>query len=394
MKKKFRIGMILGLIIGMLLVSIPVLSAGQGNTQDFASDQILVKFNVGTDENTEQDVHYRQGGTVIGEVAQLGVKVVKIPAGKVKEKVGAYRNEKTVAFAEPDYLVRAFGTPNDTYFPTQWGLTQIDAPNAWNVTTSLSDVKIAILDTGVDRNHEDLAIKIAASKNFTKSRTVDDLYGHGTHVAGIAAAVTNNAKGVAGVGYNCRIMNGKVLNDSGVGYNSWIANGITWAANNGAKVINLSLGGSYPSVTLENAVNYAWGKGVVVVAAAGNGGSTAASYPAYYNNCIAVSATDSNDTKASWSNYGSWVDVAAPGVNIFSTLPNHKNRISTILNYGKLSGTSMATPFVAGEAALIWSTSYGTSNNSVRNRIENTAVNPDGTGSTYGRINAFSAVAP
>jgi thermitase len=158
----------------------------------------LVKFNVGTNENTEQDVHNRRGGTVIGEVAQLGVKVVKIPAGKVKEKVGACRNEKTVAFAEPDYLVRAFRTPNDTYFPTKWGLTQIDAPNAWNVTASMSDVKIA------------------ASKNFTNSRMVDDLYGHGTHVAGIAAAVTNNAKSVAGVGYNCRI-----------------ANGITWAGNNG-----------------------------------------------------------------------------------------------------------------------------------------------------------------
>jgi hypothetical protein len=233
-----------------------------------------------------------------------------------------------------------------------------------------------------------------ANKNFTTSSTVDDLYGHGTHCAGIAAATTNNSIGVAGVGFNTSLMNVKVLGDNGSGQYSWIANGITWAADNGAKVISLSLGGSSGSYTLQNAVNYAWNKGVVVVAAAGNNGNTASVYPAYYSNCIAVAATDQNDAKASFSTYGSWVDVAAPGVSIYSTLPNHSNSIGTT-NYGSLSGTSMSTPHVAGLAALVWATSYGTSNTSVRSRIESTADAISGTGTywKYGRINANKAVA-
>jgi hypothetical protein len=144
---------------------------------------------------------------------------------------------------------------------------------------------------------------------------------------------------------------------------------------------------------LQNAVNYAWNKGVVVVAAAGNNGNTARVYPAYYANCIAVAATDQNDAKASFSTYGSWVDVAAPGVSIYSTLPNHTNSIGT-MNYRYLSGTSMATPHVAGLAGLLWATSYGTSNTSVRSRIESTADAIAGTGTywQYGRINAYKAV--
>jgi thermitase len=393
MKKSIRIAVLLGLIAGMTLFGVPAFAAGQGNAQDFASDHILVMFNDGTPENTKQDVHNRQNGAVIGKIDKLGVQVVKIPAGKVKEKVNAYRSEKAVAFAEPDYLAYALGTPNDPNYLIQWGLTKIQAPQAWDVTTGAPAVKIAILDTGVDQNHEDLAGKVVLNKNFTTSSTVDDRYGHGTHVAGIAAAVTNNSKGVAGVGYNCTIMNGKVLDDSGSGAYSWIANGIIWAADNGANVINMSLGGGSGDSTLQRAVDYAWSKGVVVVAAAGNNGVSSPSYPAYYSNCIAVAATDSSDAKASWSNYGSWVDVAAPGAGIYSTIPNHSNKTG-MLNYGYLSGTSMATPFVAGEAALIWATSYGTTNTNVRNRIESTADRITGTGTdwTYGRINALSAV--
>ena len=168
-------------------------------------------------------------------------------------------------------------------------------------------------------------------------------------------------------------MNVKVLDDTGSGYYSWIANGITWAADNGAKVINMSLGGSSASSTLKRAVNYAWGKGVVLAAAAGNSGNRSPTYPAYYPNCIAVAATDSNDLKTSWSSFGSWVDVAAPGVDILSTFPNHSYQIGKALGYDKGSGTSMATPHVAGLAALVWATGYGTSNTSVRARIEGNA---------------------
>ena len=180
-------------------------------------------------------------------------------------------------------------------------------------------------------------------------------------------------------------MSVKALDDGGSGYYSWIANGIIFAADNGAEVINLSLGGTSSSSTLLSAINYAWNKGVVVAAAAGNDGRSRKLYPAYYSNSIAVAATDSNDKKASFSNYGNWVDEAAPGVNIFSAYKN---------DYANLSGTSMATPFVSGLAALLFGQNPGWSNAQVRNRIESTADRIPGTGTywVHGRINACEAV--
>ena len=395
--KLIRISLIIGLILSLLLLAVPSLAADQDNGQNFAPDRILVKFQVGTDKLTKQQILRTHGDVVAGEIAPIGVSVVTIPPGRMQEKLLAYRSEKAIQFAEPDFIAKAIGTPNDPSFGNQWGMTKIQAPQAWDITTGQPSIKIAILDTGVDQDHEDLAGKIVANKNYTTSGTVDDRYGHGTHVAGITAAATNNGIGVAGVGYNSTIMNVKVLDDTGSGYYSWVASGITWAADNGAKVISMSLGGSSSSSTLESAVNYAWGKGVVIVAAAGNSGNTARLYPGYYTNVIAVAATDLNDVKASWSSYGSWVDVAAPGVNIYSTLPNHSNQIGA-QNYGYLSGTSMATPYVAGLAGLVWASSYGTSNSNtnVRNRIESTADPITGTGTywQYGRINAYKAVAP
>ncbi|MEW6172627.1 MAG: S8 family peptidase [Bacillota bacterium] len=383
------------IILGLIVFAVPLMASGKAKGPDFAADQILVKFKAGTSVTTKQKVHARHGGQAIDEIAALGVQVVKVPAGKALEKVKAYKDEAAVEYAEPDYVAEAVGVPNDPYFDSQWGMTKIQTPGAWDMTTGSTNVKIAILDTGVDQDHPDLADKITANKNFTRSKTVDDKYGHGTHVAGIAAAFTNNGIGVAGTGYNCMIMNGKVLGDNGSGYNSWIAGGITWAADNGAKVINMSLGSTAPSTTLEDAVKYAWGKGVVICAAAGNSGTSDPLYPARYDVCIAVAATDQNDVKASFSSYGDWVDVAAPGVSIFSTLPNHKSTIR-VLDYGSLSGTSMATPHVSGLAALLWATGYGADNNLVRWRIESTCDPVSGTGEywTNGRINAYQAVSP
>jgi cell division septation protein DedD len=172
-----------------------------------------------------------------------------------------------------------------------------------------------------------------------------------------------------------------------MGYYDGIANGIIWATDNGAQVINMSLGGPTYSQTLEDAVNYAWNHGVVIVAAAGNSNSTTAFYPAFFTNVIAVGATDAQDAKASFSNYGSsWVDIAAPGVNVYSTYKN--------ATYASLSGTSMATPFVSGTAALVWARNLCQSNACVRNQLESTADHIPGTGSNWawGRINAYNAV--
>jgi thermitase len=208
--------------------------------------------------------------------------------------------------------------------------------------------------------------------------------GHGTHAAGIAAAITNNTRGIAGMAPDAKIYAVRVLDDSGSGTLQNVANGIIHAADNGADVISLSLGSPNDSITLKEAVDYAWNKGVVVVAAAGNDGSSQPAYPAYYSNAIAVAATDSDESKASFSNYGSWVDVAAPGVNIYSTY--------TDSSYASLSGTSMATPHVAGLAGLL--DAQGRSASEIRATIENTADPISGTGTYWskGRINAYRAV--
>lgn len=393
--KFLRFSLLITIVLSLVSSFTPVFADSRGSGgDDQHSERILVKYRSDVDEPARLETSRRHGDTDEGEITRLGIRVVRIPKGSAPVKIREYSGEPNVEYVEADYTAYAIGTPSDTYLGNEWGLTKIQAPQAWDVTTGLPTIKIAILDTGVDQNHEDLAGKIVVNRNFSASPTVDDLYGHGTHVAGIAAAVTNNSLGVAGVGYNTDIMNVKVLGDTGSGSYSSIANGIIWATDNGAKVISMSLGGSSGSTTLQSAVDYAWSRGVIVVAAAGNNGSSAPSYPAYYSNTIAVAATDSSDRKASYSEYGSWVDVAAPGVSIFSTLPNHNNQIG--LNYGYLDGTSMATPFVSGLAGLIWATGYGTDAASVRSRIESTADKVAGTGTywQYGRINAYAAVTP
>ena len=166
------------------------------------------------------------------------------------------------------------------------------------------DVLIAILDTGIDKTHIDLAGQVIASVNFTQSPTVDDIDGHGTHIAGIIGAIANNGAGIAGLAYNCSLMNVKVADDRGFVDAEVVAEGIVWAVDNGAKVINMSLTLTEPTQALEDAVDYAWSKGAILVAAAGNNGSLTPMYPAYYANCLAVTATNSNDLLALLSNYG------------------------------------------------------------------------------------------
>jgi len=340
------------------------------------------------------------GTRVREKINQLDVEIVEVPKDKTGEFIDKFKKNPQIEYAEPDYVATAFELTNDPGIINnfQWGMYKVKAADAsssaWTYSKSDSSIKVAILDTGIDQDHEDLSSKIIANqRNCTSSNTVDDLNGHGTHVAGIAAAVTNNELGVAGLGYNASLMNAKVLGDDGSGYYSWIANCLTWVADNGAKVANMSFGGSFDSRTLKNAVDYAWKKGMIIVAAAGNSGNASPNYPAYYQNVIAVAATDVNDAKPSWSSFGKWVDVAAPGVEIYSTFPNHSNVLGKS-NYDYSSGTSMATPHVAGLAALVWTTSYSGTNSNVRRQIEATADKISGTGKywAYGRINALKAV--
>ncbi len=369
---------------------VDVKGTATGNT---APGEIIVKYKKNVNEKDKESLRKTRRAQLRQRINKLNSEVIKIETGNIEQAVAEYSNNSLVEYAEPNFKAHVLGITNDQSLSQQWGLFKIDAAksgseSAWDLTTGSSSVKIAILDTGIEESHSDLAGKVINSTNFTTTANATDLNGHGTHVAGIAASSTNNGSGVAGAGYNSVLLNGKVLADDGSGYHSWIANGIIWAADQGAQVINMSLGGTQSSQTLQDAVDYAWSKGSVVIAAAGNSSSTAESYPGAYIHVIAVAATDANDTITSYSNYGPWVDVAAPGSSIYSTYKGN--------SYASMSGTSMASPLTAGVAALIWSKGICSTNICVREQIEKTAEQITGTGTnwTYGRINAYKAVSP
>jgi thermitase len=371
-----------------------ILAAETTLANSFAPEEIIVQFKPLVPSVVAERIARESGVRIKERLLLPRTFVLKVPAGQEENLARNLSRNLLVSYAELNYEVRALEVPNDLYFANQWGMAKVQATEAWNISHGSPSAKIAILDTGIDKDHEDLVAKTVSRVNFTGTVSDDDLYGHGTHVAGIAAAATNNVLGVAGLGYEASLMSVKVLDDSGSGYYSWVANGINWAADNGAKVINLSLGGSSGSTTLKNAIDYAWSKGVVLACAAGNSGNTSPTYPAYYSNCLATAATDSSDKKASWSSYGSWVDVAAPGVDIYSSFPNHPYSINKSLNYDYASGTSMATPQVAGLAGLLFGYNLGLTNSQVRSAIETYADDIAGTGTYWsqGRINAYRSL--
>jgi len=232
----------------------------------------------------------------------------------------------------------------DAFVDNQWALDRIHVRAAWGITPQ-REVTVAVLDTGIDNGHEDLQDAVVESVNFTASPTTEDIYGHGTHVAGIIAARVNNSRGIAGVYQNVKLLNVKVADDTGDCSSVNVAKGIVWAADHGANVINLSLTITRPSTELEQAVGYAWNKGAVIIAAVGNAKKiTEKSYPAVHENCVAVVGTNNDDFVAS-SLAGKEV-IAAPGYKIFSTLPGNR--------YGYKDGNSMATAFVSAAAAIAW----------------------------------------
>lgn len=366
----------------------------------FAPDEVIVKLRQQIPESQIANLTNSYNLELRRKLLLDKTFVLRVPGGSVDRFVEILSRIPTVEYAEPNFQAQAFELTNDPGITQnlQWGMFSIAAAgvtdSAWNSAKGSPSVPVAIIDTGIDQNHPDLSAKIIAQRNCSDSPDPDDHYGHGTHVAGIVGAVTNNGEGVAGVGYNTSLINAKGLNDSGSGYYSWIADCITWAADAGARVINLSLGGTSGSTTLRNAIVYAKNKGAIIVCAAGNSGTTQRHYPAYYSECIAVASTDNNDRKSSFSTYGSsWVDVAAPGGNIYSTLPNHANSFDD-QNYGYLSGTSMATPHVAGLAGLLFGLNTSLSDGQVRSFIEQNADAIVGTGSSWqwGRINVYRSV--
>ncbi|MDZ4170289.1 MAG: S8 family serine peptidase [Coriobacteriia bacterium] len=326
-----------------------------------------------------------------------GVQVSKVSDDRTRVLVTAetqsssladLRRTKGVAWAEPVQRLRASRVPSDPAYARQWGLPAVGAPTAWDLTQGAPSVVIAVIDTGVDLVNVEFAGRLVAGRDFVNGdSSAQDDEGHGTHVASIAAASADNSVGGSGLAPLCRIMPVKVLDSEGSGTNFDVAEGIRWAADRGARVINLSLGSRQYSQAIAEAVQYALRKDVVVVAAAGND-ATSVDYPARLPGVIAVSAVDSNMRLASFSNRGAEIDIAAPGVDILATLPGGRMEA--------WQGTSMASPFVAAAAALVRSSNPQLTQAQTAARLTSSArdIGPVGQDSSFGAgmLNAAAAV--
>lgn len=367
--------------------SVPAASVARTSDRaTFAPGHVLVKFAPGTTASGRAQLERSNHARLVGSIGRLDVDVLGVPAGTEGNVVAALQRSGKVIYAERDGVVQASDVvPNDPYWSKQWGESLIHATTAWGTTTGSSSVVIAVLDTGVNTSLGEFAGRTLPGYNFVANSTnVTDDNSHGTAAAGVALAQGNNGTGVAGICWACDLLPVKVLDSTGAGTDSLTASGITWAVDHGAKVVSLSLGGTATSTTLANAVSYAQSRGALVVAAAGNNSSSAAFYPAAYPGVLSVAATDQYDALYSYSDFGSWVDVAAPGSN-YSTWPS-----GSIYLFG---GTSSATPVVAGLAGLLFSANSTATAADVSNAIM-TTTDPLSTGSiARGRVNAANAMA-
>ncbi len=407
----------------------------QGN--EVVAGELLVTYKKGASKQAKEEAPKKVGGKVEKDFPTIDVQHLSLPEVKnersrearqkaLERKKKDLEQHPDVKAVDYNYVREGTMVPNDPLYNSQWlgpqwGFPKISAPQAWDYTQGSSNVRVAILDSGIDMNHPELKGKVVAQYDYVNNDyDATDDRGHGTHVAGTVAARTNNKDasgqyvGVAGTCPNCSLINAKVLDaNNGYANDVGIIYAIHFAVYHKAKVINMSFGGTGYSGALMSAVDYAWNNGIVLVGSAGNDGNDGLGfYPAAYENVIAVAATDKDDARATWddpkttdvvekSNAGNWVDVAAPGKDILSTTPTYA---STCMpnpcyqkNYdGTFSGTSMAAPHVSGLAALLLSKDGLISNAQVRNEIESRAWDLGATGKDpvfgHGRINAHGSV--
>ena len=311
----------------------------------------------------------------------------------VTDAMNQLKGNSAIDYVEPNFVYKASVVPNDPDYSRQYCHKRMDSETAWNTTTGSSSVTVAIIDTGVNGQHQEFSGRMTSGYDFVNGIALNgtensDDQGHGTHVAGITAATGNNGIGVAGMDWNCRIMPVKVLDENGSGSNDSIAQGIEFAANNGADVINMSLGGKGLSSVIEDAINLANQNGVVVVVAIGNTGTSSVEYPAASQGVIAVGSTNAKDEVSYFSTRGNYISVCAPGDEIYSTANDG--------SYVSKSGTSMASPQVAGAVSLLLAANPTWTPGQVRSQLEQTADDIDDAGfdkkSGYGRIDIAEAL--
>lgn len=366
-------------------------------------------------------------GAQIQALRHEGFFRIRVPGGLPSGIAARIAADLQVDFVEPNRVRHAVvAPPSDPNYSSSWWFPAVQALQAWSLlpgqyltaaTASAGRIKVAVLDTGADCTHPDFINTGGSSTNsaqggqlmFSASQAVvqttivnpacpwQDDHGHGTHVTGILAAATSNAVGVSGLGYPVQVMEYKVLNSAGAGNDVDIMNAIVAATNAGAQVVSLSLGGVGYSPTLQAAVNYAWQHNTLVVAAAGNDAKNELFFPAGANHAVAVSATDSANNLAYFSNFGNAVQLAAPGLGILSTAPTYSGTSQGWLNYVSLSGTSMATPFVSALAGLVAMTTPNATAQAILQRMEQTASSSTtgggwGQNFGFGIINASGAV--
>lgn len=357
-------------------------AVGAGDRGDSVPGRLLVRFATDVDPAGQKRLQDAQGARRVAEVRGLGIKVLEVPTGAEDRVATALMRSGKVELAERDGIAEGAAVPNDSHWAKQWGPVKTGSPAAWDIITGSSVVIIAVLDSGVDVKHPDLAGRTVAGYDFINNdaNPADD-QGHGTKSTGVLGAASNNATGVAGTCWTCALMPVKVLDSSNYGSWSAISNGIVWATDKGAKVISMSIYGKSGSSTLRNAVKYAYDRGVTVVAAAGNDASTALTYPASYPEVLSVAGTDSADKLYSWSQKGSWISLAAPGCT-YSTARGG--------GYGSYCGTSAATPQVAGIAGLMLAANPTASRAEIAASLRSTAVAISPL--AHGRVDAAAAV--
>ena len=393
------------------LLVVFVAFAGSAQAARYDAHTVIVKFASGASTAERAALLSSAGATgTSGHVAGVGADVVAVTGDPAT--VAARLNRSTlVSYAEPNFILKATATPNDPLYSQLYGLNNtgqtggrpdadIDAPEGWDAAglgafPASGGTTIGIVDTGIDQTHPELSGKVLACADGLGGVVIDgectDDSVHGTHVAGTIAAKANNATGVAGVDSGASLVICKALRGgAGVGLTSDVANCVTWAHAHGAKVISMSLGGG-ASTTLQQAVRGAWenggANGSVLVAAAGNDGDSTVNYPAGYAEVVSVAATDQNDAKASFSNTNGDVEVAAPGVDILSTIPGGQ--------YARLSGTSMATPHASGVTGVLWQLFPTDTAAGIRSRLD-AAVDDIGAAGRdqsfgFGRVNLCKA---